>query len=84
MCGFATDNSMRMQTLTKFTGALGLSNSGRRNEILKTQACMNGFSSFSKSRSPMKSRKFTRPAKKPQEDEIVESMNIVTVDMVEE
>lgn len=32
----------------------------------------------------MKSRKFTRPAQKPQEDEIVESMNIVTIDMIEE
>lgn len=32
----------------------------------------------------MKSRKFTQPPIKPQEDEIVESMNIVTLDMVPE
>ena len=86
MCGFATENSVRLNKLKKFTslGGLGLPVSGRRNEILKTQTCMNGFSSFSGSRSPMKSRKFTRPAQKPQEDEIVESMNIVTMDMVDD
>lgn len=30
----------------------------------------------------MKSRQFTKPAQKPVEDEVVESMNIVTLDMV--
>lgn len=56
--GFDNNNSMRLNTLTKMTnlGALGLAATGRRNEFLKTQACMNGFSSFSKSRSPVKSR----------------------------
>lgn len=89
ICGMsATENSMRLNTLKKkFTnlGGLGLAAPGRRNEIMKTQACINGgFSSFSGSRSPMKSRKFTRPAQKPQEDEIVESMNIITIDMVDD
>lgn len=30
----------------------------------------------------MKSRHFTKPAQKPAEDEIVDSMNIVTLDML--
>lgn len=47
-CGLATDISMRMNTLAKFTnqnlGGLKLAASGRRNEILKTQTYMDGFS----------------------------------------
>ena len=43
---------------------------------------LNGYSTFSQTRSPMKSRHFTKPPAQPQEDEVVESMNIVTVDML--
>jgi len=47
-CYLATDISGRMNTLTKFANhnlyGTGLAASGRRNEILKTQAYMNGFS----------------------------------------
>ena len=55
---------------------------GRNAGVLKSQTGMTGFSSFSKSRSPMKSRQFTKPAQKPTEDEIVKSMDIITLDMV--
>ena len=65
MGGFATENSIRLNKLKKFGLNLLPVPAGRRNEILKTQTCMNGFSSFSGSRSPMKSRKFTKPAQKP-------------------
>ena len=84
---FGTDNSARINTLTKFTSQnlqVAAPIHGGRNENLKTQAYLGGFSTFSKSRSPMKSRQFTKPAQKPQEDEIVESMNIVTLDLMEE
>lgn len=81
---FGTENSVRMNTLAKFTSQNLQVVAGGRNENLKTQAYLGGFSTFSSSRSPMKSRHFTKPAQKPQEDEIVESMNIVTLDLLEE
>jgi len=55
-----------------------------RNKVLKTEMHLAGYSTFARTRSPMKSRKFTMPPCKPKEDDIVESMNIVTLDMVPE
>ena len=79
-----SDSSLRMNTLSGFTrqGLGGFGGLQGRNDIMRTQHCMGGFSTLSKS--PIKSRKFTQPPQKPAEDEIVESMNIITIDMVPE
>lgn len=46
---------------------------------LRTQTGMHGFSTFSKS--PIKERKMTNKVIKPEVDESIESMHIVTLDL---